>query len=271
MIRPLGKFALSAGMVHINVGVNETPFDVHVELLCGCSPYFDTLFKDRTEKPIAEDPICFPDDDPDVFAELLGWMYYGDTSADLPSRAGSLFLLQLWVLAGKLKISRLQNHVIHILKTMIDRKPGGIFGSDKVNYVYAHTLPHSPLRLLVVDNWAQNGTKSRLLTRKENFPRPFLEDLCCALVEWKESTTDAVNVIDFAGRYDVESCVPRDIHKELPLRAREYPEPVQSATPEQLKNRKIKQPSSRICQPSLQVESDPRGEVGHEKSHLQIL
>lgn len=117
----------------------------------------------------------------------------------------------------------------------------------------------------------QNGTKSRLLTRQENFPRPFLEDLCCALVEWKESTTDAVNVIDFAGRYDVESCLPRNIHEELPLRAREYPEPVQSATPEQLKNRKIKQPSSRICQPSLQVESDPRGEVGHEKSHLQIL
>lgn len=91
-------------MVHINVGVNQTPFDAHVELLCGCSPYFDTVLKDRTERPIAEDPICFPDDDPDVFAELLGWMYSGDISADLPSRAGSLFLLQLWVLAGKLKI-----------------------------------------------------------------------------------------------------------------------------------------------------------------------
>jgi hypothetical protein len=109
---------------------------------------------------------------------------------------------------------------------------------------------------------------ARLLSRQENFPRPFLEDLCCALVEWKESTTDAVKHIDFAGRYDVD-CLPRDIHREQPLRAREYPEPVQSVTPEQLKDRKIKHPSSRICQPS--AESDLRGEVGHEKCHLQLL
>jgi hypothetical protein len=35
---------------------------------------------------------------------------------------------------------------------MTDRKPGGIFGSDKINYVYAHTLPISIA--LLVDNWA---------------------------------------------------------------------------------------------------------------------
>ncbi|PYH83232.1 hypothetical protein BO82DRAFT_400626 [Aspergillus uvarum CBS 121591] len=112
MARSPAKFALSAGMVHIDEGADETPFDVHVELLCSCSPYFNSLLSNRTEKHIPSDPIYSSNDDPDVFAELLGWVYSGDTSIDLPSRNRISFLLRLWILAAKYQIVELQNHVI---------------------------------------------------------------------------------------------------------------------------------------------------------------
>lgn len=127
------------------MGQDQTPFDVHLELLCDCSPYFDTLYKNRTvDKNTTKDPISFPDDDPAVFAERVSWMYRGELSPDLPS---IIFLIQLWVLAGELRIQDLQDLTLSHCKQKIP--PGAVFGNETVNYVYNNTLPGSPLRHLV--------------------------------------------------------------------------------------------------------------------------
>ncbi|RAL06794.1 BTB/POZ domain-containing protein [Aspergillus homomorphus CBS 101889] len=235
--------------------VNEIPFDAHLELLCDCSPYFDSLYSDRTENPIPSDSVCFPDDDPDVFAELL----------------------------GKLEICGLQNHVIQLCRAELDKKPGGIFDCDKIDYVYTHTLPESPLRLLLVDNWVQNANQARFESRQARLPRIFLQDLCCALIERKESTNRAEGDTDSAERYYVKPSPPRAIHGKLPPQDRDYPETVQTATLEQLKNRKFKCPSSRVNRspmPSpphvmppiaMEKENDPKSELARRLNHLQIL
>ena len=261
--------ALSAGIAHINVGVNETPFDVHLELLCDYSPYFDSLYKDRSVKPVPESPVCFPDDDPDVFSELLGWMYRGTISSDLATRTKIPILLRLWVLAEKFGISGLQNDAIQLCKLAMDKSPGGIFGCDTIRYVYTRTLPESPLRLLVVDNWVQSGTKSRLSARQKELPRQFLEDLCCALIEGKDSKLDVE-------RYYVVTPPAEDKQKEHLSRRSDDSKIVQPATPEQLRNRKIKHPVSRAHKNPLTREDDglcpSRDESrSEEMSHLQIF
>lgn len=273
--------ALSAGMVQFSVGANETPFDVHVELLCDRSPYFDSLYGDRTEKPISSDPISFPDEDPDIFAELLSWMYYGDASVELPPTEGISFLLKLWVLAGRFEKSQLQNHVIQLCRTEMDNKPNRIFGCDTIDYVYAHTLPQSPLRLLLADNWVRNASQARFLRRREHLSRPFLEDFCSALIEDKERTDDTEETGYVAERYHTQYLPLQDNHGVPLVRDRDHPELVQTATWEQLSNRNIKRPSSRIrnsplltpphaTTPSFTKQKDPKTEIAREMRDLQI-
>ncbi|OGM44047.1 hypothetical protein ABOM_007797 [Aspergillus bombycis] len=281
MAIPFSKNILTAGIAHINVGVDDTPFDVHLELLCDHSPYFDELYEDRTVKPLTDFTISFPDDDPDVFSLLIGWMYRGEIAETSSAPRTSLYLLfELWVLAEKFKMVDLQNNVISLCKTRIDDKRGTIFGDHTIDYVYNRTLPKSPLRLLLIDTWVQYATKSRFLGR-ENLPREFLEELCCALMEWKEGKMETVGHTDTAWPYLVHPSPWKDKARETPLQGEES-EMMRLATPDQLKNRKFKRPSSRTHRatptPSLQVmtptstdaEKDPRDQITSGMSSLQI-
>ncbi|KAE8371695.1 hypothetical protein BDV26DRAFT_121266 [Aspergillus bertholletiae] len=244
MAKPLMKDTLTAGIARINVGVDDTPFDVHIELLCDHSPYFDALYEERTKKSIADCAISFPDDDPDAFSVLVSWMYRGDITVDL-SRANMLFGFKLWVLAGKFSMAELQNTVMAFCKARIDASNGALFCELAIDYVYSNTLPKSPLRLLVVDTWVQNATQSRFLRRKD-LRREFLEDFCCALIEWKEGKTKAVDLTDTTSHYFIDTSPLKDNGGEILVRG-DISEIMQPATPEQMQNRKVKRPSSRIC------------------------
>ena len=68
---------LSGGIANLNVGTPETPFDVHVELLCDASPYFDKLF-DNCFATVSAASVSFPDHDPDTFAEFLKGVYWSN-------------------------------------------------------------------------------------------------------------------------------------------------------------------------------------------------
>lgn len=86
---------LSGGAVQIDVGGTRTPFDVHLELLCTCSPYFDGLFHRRFDEAITEPVIHLPDEDPHVFAQVIMWMYRGDSSLEALGGKKTEFLVQL--------------------------------------------------------------------------------------------------------------------------------------------------------------------------------
>ncbi|KAJ5726046.1 uncharacterized protein N7483_007403 [Penicillium malachiteum] len=254
-------------MVQINVGPSGTPFDIHVELLCSCSPYFDLLYGNRTLEPIPSDPICFPDEDPDVFAELLAWMYHGDDSIDIPSRSDVFFLLRLWILAEKFEVFKLQNHAIELLRIEIDKRPGRVLGVNKVDYVYTHTQPQSPLRLFFVDNWVRNATQAHLLSRQEPLPYPFLKSFCSALLERRENPNTAEGEFDFAERYYVRNSRPRENHENIFSRHGDPPEPVRTATAEEASKRKIAVPSSRRHKSSPASPSPARTPVSTKKEN----
>ncbi|KAL4795476.1 hypothetical protein BDV19DRAFT_165648 [Aspergillus venezuelensis] len=184
MAGKLGKQTLSAGIVHINVGPEHNPFDVHLELLCDCSPYFDALYKDRIQVYSTE-PESFPDDEPDVFAELISWMYKGSLSSNVISgpHHNLEFIFKLWRLAEKLNISALQTAIDELCVKMVKMNPILASLPAMVNLVYArHTEIKSPLRQFLVNTWAKNVTTKEYSKHQAGLPAEFLRDLCGALI-----------------------------------------------------------------------------------------
>jgi hypothetical protein len=106
---------LSGGIASLNVGTPETPFDVHLELLCDSSPYFNRLFIDRFAR-VPPATVRLPDDDPGAFTEFLNWVYRG-TIFQNQLHPPLIELFRLWVLADKFEVPELQNLAVLAAKS----------------------------------------------------------------------------------------------------------------------------------------------------------
>ncbi|KAI9039332.1 uncharacterized protein KD926_009475 [Aspergillus affinis] len=257
---PLDKSTLT-GITRIIVGIPETTFDVHIELLRSCSPFFDRLFKDHSLQEIQTNPVPLPHDDPDLFGDLVSWIYRGTISKYFLAEDTDFFLLRLWVLAARFEMPGLQNHVASHYHT----QPGGVFDQAKINFVYENTRPDSPLRRLVVEMWVRNGTQAGCSELLHSLPHTFLGDLCGALFERKDTSSNSVmSVADFAKRYHVQTHVETLAIQDHPRKrlleneVKEESNVPQRATAAQMERRKILTPKRRIT-PSpgaLRVSSD---------------
>ncbi|KAL4948346.1 hypothetical protein BDW69DRAFT_198942 [Aspergillus filifer] len=256
MVKPLGKVTLSAGIARINVGPDEVPFDVHLELLCDSSPYFNTIYEDRTESAISDVPISLPDADPDVFAEAISWMYRGKLSGDLATRLGDhemTFCMELWAIA--------------ICKARVDRSAlTSLPSTQSIEYVYSNTKPRSPLRRLLVDVWVRRGTPLKFSDRKMGYPRAFLEDLCEAMLDYvrgenpflpppppTEYYVDRPGTGTGTGEWPT---TPAPAQAPAPATQADRDLP-RLATPAQLANRRTKSPSPRLSESSRHPPGTP--------------
>ncbi|KAJ5921156.1 hypothetical protein N7466_009482 [Penicillium verhagenii] len=179
---------LCGGVIQIDVGESKTPFDVHLELLCTCSPYFESQFQKRFEEAIPESFIHFPDDDPQVFAQVIMWMYRGSGALQVLENKKLDFLARLWILAEKLQMTDLENWMMAICHQRVKETPANFVGKETVSYIYAHALPESPLRRLVVDIWVRTATPEYFQKEKEGLPRQFLEEVCAELIGQRGAT-----------------------------------------------------------------------------------
>ena len=256
---------LSGGIASINVGTEGTPFDVHVELLCDCSPYFNRVFGERFTKPLTE-TISFPDTDPNTFTDFLAWLYRGNLfqDQDFPTW---IQLCRLWVLASKLEVPRLQNLVMKFCKEKLSLD-NGIVDKSAVQFIYENSDENSQLRCMAVDIWVSRMKKGMFESLKIGLPRHFLEDLCSELVERVEKTHEERNRLlesSFEARYFIELDekslksrlkTPDKMERDsFPARLatqedrEEWVDPARLATPEQMANRKLLRPRSRSRSP----------------------
>ncbi|KAJ5381707.1 uncharacterized protein N7496_004135 [Penicillium cataractarum] len=236
---------LSSVVVQIDVGETKTSFDVLLELLCTYSPYFDDLFFKRFEEAIAEPCIFFPDDDPQVFAQIILQMYRGESSLEALGCKKMEFLVWLWIMAVKLEMADLENLVMAICKQKADQKPTAILARDTVNHIYSHTLPQSPMRGLAVDIWARSATTKSFEEKKGGVSQPFLEDLCTELITQRESMGLPTNWTSFPEDRHLTLASPLTDKDGHALPPQEAAEVRHTATEGQMKSRKTKTPHSR--------------------------
>jgi len=231
---------LSGGIASLNVGTPETPFDVHLELLCDSSPYFNRLFIDRFAR-VPPATARLPDDDPGTFTEFLNWVYRG-TIFQNQLHPPLIELFRLWVLADKFEVPELQNLVVTRCMKKLDYKKNGVLATNTINYVYNNTAPGSPLRQMTADIFVQRVTRARFSMYREEVPRAFLEDLCVFWLEKRDIIDRGVNLSpDFEALYFV---YPSTLLKDSMGRIEE-PEIVRSATSDEIESRKILTPVSR--------------------------
>ncbi|KAJ5692830.1 hypothetical protein N7462_002253 [Penicillium macrosclerotiorum] len=259
----LAEADLSSGIVKLDVGASNTPFDVHLELLCACSPYFDTLFQCRFDQPLADPIIRFPEDDAQAFAQVILWMYRGNDSLKPLGEKKLAVLVRLWILASKLEMVDLQNEVMRICTEKTNASTNKIVGMDVIEDIYTHTLPESPMRSLAVDVWVRNASSLEFDRRREGLPRSFLEDLCRGFIRKRDNWGAPDTVCTFAeDDYKVFPPLGDRLGTLLPRRTEEA-EIWRPASEAQMESRKIKIPRSRIRDTPETSASTPRDNDGN--------
>ncbi|KAL6239859.1 hypothetical protein BDW75DRAFT_236113 [Aspergillus navahoensis] len=170
---------LSGGIVNLSVGASETPFDVHIELLCDRSSYFDNLLETRYTE-LSPQELVFPNDVPEVFSDFVSWAYCGRiSSAGMATESSSriLHLFQLWTLAEKFQVPELRDIAFAKCKELLDAEPDSLVGAKAVQHAYLHSGPGSTIRQLAVDIWAARAGESEIPQSWISFPSQFIEDL----------------------------------------------------------------------------------------------
>ncbi|RDW72589.1 BTB/POZ domain-containing protein [Aspergillus mulundensis] len=203
MAGQLQASTFTGGIAHLFIGPNEILFNVHLILLCSASPYFTALLKKTPNtymKVLATDP--------DVFAELVAWLYKGslcpDLSPDFTLEFGLpkvLFLLKLWRTAYGFEMHELQVAALEAVERLRTHphphsdsnaaarkfprkyKNGGILSAETVDFVYAHTEAGDLARELVVDVWFVHSCPEAFALQRRGFPVEFVLDLCELLIE----------------------------------------------------------------------------------------
>lgn len=227
-----------SGIVKLDVGESRAPFDVHLELLCACSPYFNSLFGKRTEKSLGDQAVYLPDLERDIFAEIVLWMYRGKNYLRALHRKDINLLLKMWLLAGNLEMPELQDSLMPLLKERAEENTQEFLCNDAVGLIYAQSMPSSPLRHLLVDIYIHGSKAERSAISIRESPRQFLEDICSVLPEeGKEWDRFSLPSLDQTNRYFVNPLMAQTDFKGL---REDTPEIRQLATPAQMSSRKIK-------------------------------
>ena len=116
---------------------------------------------------------------------------------------------------------------------------------ETVGYVYDHTPADSPLRRMVVDTWALKSKPEVLVAVKGEMRVEFWEDCCLALMKNNAISGErgtSQSIADFEKFYSVAE-LQRNFWGERSHMLDDTPRP---ATQEQMDNRKLRPPRSRL-------------------------
>ena len=169
-------------MVTVNVskGTYQKSFLIHKEFLCHYSPYFDAAFNGNFQEG-ANLTLDLEDTSPNTFDIFLDWLYTQKVPSDLEKGENGPDVLRqlvdLWLLADRLLIPKLQNEALVALeqtRIALHVRPKYSF-----NHVYENTVEGSPLRRYMVQLGGSGfpSHKEIPLFQKDRYSKDMLFDM----------------------------------------------------------------------------------------------
>ncbi|KAE8446885.1 hypothetical protein EG329_011516 [Mollisiaceae sp. DMI_Dod_QoI] len=163
-------------------GSKESKFSIHKEFACRASPVLKAAFESSFVE--GQTQTYKLDVSEDVIRALVRWIYTQDfKSVQITTgkfdQAEAMTLVQLWVLADKLLMPKLQNMLIREIDKA--RKTTKIIPTCCFQYVWENTAEESPLRILFIHECAMHidsGWNKKLLS---TFPHEMLQELIIAM------------------------------------------------------------------------------------------
>lgn len=167
-------------MVDIFVGPEKVRYRLHKKMLCSKIPYFDKILNGGF-KEAKEGTAHLPEDDPDAFDMMCGWVYSGKL-VDLEIVLGkdgvgtiNWDLNEVYIMAEKLCLPQLMDTVMDMLRAH-HQEVNELPSPDFVHQAYSRTADNSSLQKYTI-----LGLKFAITSENRIppylMPRPKLEEL----------------------------------------------------------------------------------------------
>ncbi|KAI4095499.1 MAG: hypothetical protein L6R37_007069 [Teloschistes peruensis] len=166
--KPLHEL-LSSTLVDIYVGEENSHYPLHEKLLCHHSPFFSSIFYNKSNKASRTKEFGLPELDDNVFALFVGWLY--SRAIRSPEEEKDIGpLLDLYFLAAKLDIAALETEIVELVRAFYHTNET-YPGLRRVQYVYANTEADNVMREMMV------GSVARFLTLSDSIPEHWAKAL----------------------------------------------------------------------------------------------
>ena len=146
-------------------------FKIHKNFICYYSPFFDAAFNGESIKGESQGPEL--DDTPhEVFGIFVNWLYMQKIKikSDCEWSTRCILLMNVWLLADRVMVPRLQNEALVLLGDA--RRRDREFPPSQYQRIYRNTTQDSPLRACIVKMWPD-----LTISNSELYPRELLIDL----------------------------------------------------------------------------------------------
>ncbi|KAI9684970.1 MAG: hypothetical protein M1820_010862 [Bogoriella megaspora] len=165
-------------------------FYIYEKLACRSSGFFRAACN-RYWKEGATRVIELPEDDPNIFALFVQWMFTGEynkTDSSGPLFPCVILAVDVYILADKLDVPPLKDRAIDHIELICSKAPWfSLTYHSIIDKIYGNTPEGSPLRRLAVSQQINNSMKggSEPKWLREGSPRPgspvsdFYFDLAC--------------------------------------------------------------------------------------------
>lgn len=155
-------------------------FHIYKEFACYYSPVFRATFNGSFLEGQSQSMTIDEDQANLAFGAIQHWMYTGKLHQVEPAHFTLSSYCCVWILADRLLMVALQNHVTRKILEYGDVLQ---CSSEEIRWIYDNTSPDGMLRKLVVDVCAivLKGTAWLREGQEDGFPPQFLFDLALAL------------------------------------------------------------------------------------------
>ncbi|KAL8842556.1 MAG: hypothetical protein Q9170_000510 [Blastenia crenularia] len=177
-------------VVTLEVGPNRVRFSVHETLLCDASPFFKVAFTGGFKEQSGFMELV--EDEPDVFERLIHWLYHREIHIKLPrmentATDGYYQIFRLYILADKLAVVSLKDHIMDILIHEFSCPEATIPTQRIVAYVYENTTRGSEIRRYLATCYLLDDDLDGLLQKQNDWfyqVPDFAVDLAAAMAPW---------------------------------------------------------------------------------------